>query len=193
MQSFETVTPAATPPVSTATLKAHLRLNDSTEDTLLAEWVLAASDLFTRATGYVLISTGFRLNLDAFPSTGTIFIPRRPVSAVASVEYLDNNASWQTLAGTTTDLSSTPARVILPSSLPAVHTTRVPTVRVNFTAGHANAAACPPLALVAVKLLASHWYAHREAFGEAALSDIPQGWRDLCNRFDLGIRGTWNE
>lgn len=182
---------------------SFLRLNDNTESTLVSSLVQASTDQFCNDTGgHVLCSQTLRLNLDYWPTIpagykrqqtqSIITIPRGPVSSVTSVSYLDENAAWQTLTGWTADTSSTAARVILPSSLPALHASQLPAVRVQFVAGYADAAHIPPSALVGVRLLASHWYDQRAAFTEGDMRELPAGWSALCARYALGISGDWN-
>lgn len=192
METIEVTTPASVLPVSTADMKVHLRLNDTSEDSLLSDWIEAAALTFTHATGYVLTETAFKLYLDAWPDGGIVFIPRRPMKTITGVEYLDEAGNWQTLNGTTNDSKSVPARIVLPSSLPTLHATQVPKVRVSFTAGFTAASSIPKSALVAVKLLVSHWYAQREAYGEVSLTEVPMGFRAVCEQFKTGIVGGWN-
>src|SRR5947209_535053 len=157
MFHLETLTPAASYPVVAADMKAHLRLNTSDEDALLAPWASAACDLFTLHTGYVPINTTFRVNVDALPFTNVLLLPRYPVSSVTSVEYLDQSATWQTLAGYYADLTGTPGRIILPVSPPSTHYTQKPILRATFVAGTGSSAAgVAPLVLQAIKLLAAH-------------------------------------
>ena len=184
------ITPAEVQPVSTATLKAHLRLNDTSEDTLLADWIAAAADLFTDRTGYVPTETGLRLTLDGWPSL--IRIPRHPITLIDAVQYLDEDGTWQDLEGWTADLDSVPARIILPDSLPALHDRQLPKVRADFTAGHADADDVPALAAQGIRLLAAHWYKAREAYGDAKLSEVPEGFRHVCDRFKTGIIADQN-
>jgi len=192
MYSIQTVTPAASLPVSTADLHAFMRLNDTTEDALLSAWLAAAVDLYQQDTREILISTVFRLNLDSWPGQQVIYLPVYPVTAVASVEYLDTTAAWQTLGGTSIDMTNSPSRIVLPASLPQLHATQLPTVRVNFTAGYANAAACPALPALLVKLVASHWYGNREAFGENTLNEVPKGFTAIASQRRLNYLSNWN-
>ena len=172
-------------------MKTHLRLNDTSEDALLADWIAAASDLFTVSTGHVLGEASFRLLLDSWP-VGQIVITRTPISAVSAVEYLDTAGEWQSLSGWTADLDSVPARVLLPDDLPALHESIVPAVRVNFVAGYDDAEDMPPLATTAIRLLASHWYSQREAYGEANLKAVSVGWKNICQRYWNGVIGEVN-
>lgn len=196
MERIEILTPAAFTSVSKDNLKAHLRLNDSSEDDLLSDWLGAADELFAKQTGYVLCVSIHRLRLDGWPHGGTIYVPRNPVTAVSSVQYLDTAGVWQTIdpSNYTVDLSDAPARITFGTgySYPALHPTAVPCVRVEFTAGHAFPANIPKLAANATKLMAAHWYAAREAYGDD-LGETPAGWRAVCDQYRTGIYGSWNE
>lgn len=195
-ERIEIITPAASTSVSMETLKAHLRLNDASEDDLLEDWLGAADELFAKQTGYVLMTSTFRLRLDGWPVDGTVYIPRHPVTAVSSAQYLDTAGVWQTIdpSNYTVDLSGAPARVTFGSgfTFPSLHPTAVPAVRVQFVAGHADSTAVPKLAAQAVKLMAAHWYAAREAYGDD-LGETPAGWKAVCDQYRTGIYGFWNE
>lgn len=196
MLNLETTTAPTVPVVATADMKLHLRLNDDAEDALLAEYVQGAADLFTRQSGYALTTTTFRLNLDKFPDNSCqqksgrniIYVPVKPVASLTSVQYLDTDGVWQTLAGTTADLTNCPARIILPATLPVLHASTLPAVRVNFVAGVALAASVPALARIAVKLAAAEWYAMRESFVEVERKPLPQGWDMIVKQFWTGIQ-----
>lgn len=202
--SVTVVTPPSFDAVSADDMMSFLHLNDDTESDLISSLVQAATDQFTNDTGgHVLCSQTLRLALDNWPdshycrhsfyqsSRGTITIPRGPVSSVTSVQYLDAAGSWQTLTGWTADTSSTAARVILPSSLPALHASQLPAVKVTFVAGYADGA-IPASALVGVRLLASHWYEQRTAFSDTELKPLPAGWAALTARYALGINHEVN-
>ena len=207
MQKVEVTTPATFPLVTAADMRAYLRLNDSGEDTLLSQFVDAARDLFEVHTGLVLAASTLRLRLDHWPTAGyrdsasvypgdfatasCIYIPRGPVNSITSVQYLDTDGSWQTLTGTSSYIVTQPARVILPTALPGTHPSQRPAVRVTFTAGFANAAAVPSAILVAIKLLAAHFYENRTAYGDD-MTELPQGWFALTKRFSLECSGNWN-
>jgi uncharacterized phiE125 gp8 family phage protein len=195
-----TVVPEFTP-ISGSDMIAFLRLNDTAEESLLAEFADAACDLFSVYTGNVLASQTMMLQLDKFPLKANwrtahyesfIYIPRTPVTAISLTEYLDTNGDWQTLDGTSVDLDSMPARVVLPTSLPLTYN-NVPKVRVTFTAGYSAADVIPNSMLLSCKLLAAHWYENRSAYVNGTLNELPMGWLNLAARWDTGIQGDWNE
>lgn len=91
------ITPRASPVITLADLKAHLRVTHSSEDTLIASYLEQACSW---AENYALITIGpqtLEVALDAFP-TGSIELPRGPVTGITSVKYIDVNGTLQTLS-----------------------------------------------------------------------------------------------
>jgi uncharacterized phiE125 gp8 family phage protein len=100
------VTPPTVEPVSLAEAKAHLRLDDSADDGLLAGYILAARRY---AEGYIrgaIITQTWDAKYDhGWPirwvrdyCKDRIELPLRPVQSVTSVSYVDENGATQTLA-----------------------------------------------------------------------------------------------
>jgi hypothetical protein len=144
---IEVITPPATDPVAAADLRAWLRLNDTSEDGVLAELLAGAVDLFENDTNRPLIATTYRQHLARWPwgpaiaggpslpyttdpsvpaiaaavglwYPGQIVLGRGGVTVVGGVYRKLADGSTETLAGWTADLSTPPARVSL-SATPA--------------------------------------------------------------------------
>ena len=180
MERIEIITAPATTSVSVASLKQHLRLVDSAEDALLLDYLKAADDLFMRQTGYVLTPCTLRMTTS---HVGTVYVPRHPVTGIISVETVAASGLWQTVTGSLLDTLAVPARVdVSGPSYQTVH--GMPACRVTFPAGTASP---PALACQAVRLLAAHWYARREAYTDAPLDELPAGWRYVCDQFRTGL------
>jgi uncharacterized phiE125 gp8 family phage protein len=215
MNNIQVITPQSGTAVTLADFHNHIKVSDTSEDALYTFWINAATELYTLDTQEVLLTQTLRLNLDNFPgqliyrpsymgqayyynqfqnqpANQVIYIPRYPVTAVSSVEYLDTNATWQTLAGTSVDLTNNPARVILPSTLPNLHPSQFPKVRVNFTAGYANAASIPATTNILIKLICAHWYDQRQETTTDDLKDIPFGFKAIVSQRRLNVRTDWN-
>lgn len=207
METYSVVTPGERA-VSVQELRDHLHLNDDAEDAALGLWIDTAELAWSHETGHVLSPGTYRLSLDGWPGCEhwersqsgygerfyldrhgplTIRIDRRPVTA-ATVSYLDTAGVWQVLdAGSyTTDLQGLPARVLFADgvTLPELHASQRPRVRVTFQAGAEDA---DPRAKSAVLLLAAHYYRHREAYGEVKLAGVPHGWHVLASHFRSGL------
>jgi uncharacterized phiE125 gp8 family phage protein len=87
-------------PVDLVLLKAHLRVDGSTDDTLLTHINAAAREWCEQFQNRAYIASTFALTLDRFPSGDDlrIFLPRAPLIAVSSVAYTDEDGAAQTVA-----------------------------------------------------------------------------------------------
>ncbi len=187
---IEVVTPAASLPVTLAELKSHLQLNRDDDDADLTLFLQSAIDTFEFETGRPPIATVYR-QYTRFPdyTHAPIVLARGKVSAIASVKYTDPAGSEVTLAGTRPDLAGPIGRVFGPFSTgwPLVDLTAIHPVRVEFTAGWANAAAVPADVKVAIRMLAAHWYASRDAYGAELKTETPDGFRRVCDKYRLSM------
>jgi len=171
------ITAPATEPVSVAEMKAHLRLVSNAEDALLGDLITSARKHVERTTRRALISQGWRLYLDAWPPGRVVRFPVAPVAAVDQILVFDAGGVGQLLPadGYRLDRSSEPARLrVKPGAGPSL--SAMIGVEVDFTAGYGPHAADVPADLrQAIRLLAAHWYEHREAGGEAVEGILPFG------------------
>lgn len=95
------ITAPATPPISLADAKVHLRVpsGDSSKDTLinaLIDAVTSHYDGWTGVLGRAMVTQTWDVVLDAFPA-GAIQIPLTPLQSVTSVKYLDTAGVEQTV------------------------------------------------------------------------------------------------
>lgn len=183
----EVLSPAASEPVTVDALMAHLRLNDASEDTLLTEFLASARELFEKYTGRAVLPTTFRQYL---PCLGRTELLRGKVLSLEQVQYYDADGVQQTAPpGWLLDAAGVPAVVYLPGgSYPATDARRPRPATVDFTAGWPDAASVPRAVLVAIKLLAAHWYTFREEYQPgAALQQLPMGFRTVCDLYDTGL------
>lgn len=194
------VQPAAEP-VSTATAKAHLRVDISTDDTLIETLITAARDLVERHTRRSLIYTGYRYTIDQFPG-GPILLPRSPaVSANSStvfnyatprIQYVDTAGVTQTMTVSTEyelDLASNPPRIVQPPDIvwPLAKEYKVNAVTIDFVSGYGSSASdVPALLRQAVLMLVAHWYENREAVGSGVGSEIPLAVDSILRIYSAG-------
>ena len=114
MTLFPTAPPAAEA-VTLVEAKAHLRVDGSDEDALIAQLVTVAREHIERETSRVLIARPFRLCLDDWPGEGVIRIGCGPVREVTNVTVYDGegNATAVSLADHLLDGEARPARLWL--------------------------------------------------------------------------------
>lgn len=188
------VTPltAAASPITAAELRAYLRLNDSSEDTLLTELLVAAAERFEDETLRPVLTRNYRQFLERWNLK--IILGRAGITAVTGVKQLLANGSTANV-NYVADLNTAPNHVRI-DAYPVVIFSAAgipisPVGYIDFTAGWANTAAVPKGVLVAMKSLAGHWYENREAFTERSLGALEQGWDRLITQYKLGIREGW--
>lgn len=166
--AVEVVTAPATFPVSTSEAKAHLRVTHSDEDTYIGTLIQAATKYIEQYTGRSFEERTLRLYLDKF--SPSIQLPRGPVTAVTSVQYIDTDGVLQTVASSvyTTDLISDPQWIVrLQDEVWPTTQDVINAVRVNYTAGETS----PADIKHAVLLLVGKWYDKRE--DGSSMSGLP--------------------
>lgn len=183
---IEVLTPPAAEPVTLAELKNAIRTNTGTaEDADLTGYLVAAREQFELETGRAVMPTTFRQWL---PGLGRITLRRGKVLSLVQVKYYDQADVLQTLTGLELDAAGIPAEVYLQSgAYPATRSTRLRPAYVDFIAGWPNAAAVPLSVKTAIKLLAAHYYANREAYTEGQLVELPRGFTYVCGLWDTGL------
>lgn len=182
-------------PVTVAEAKAHLRLDGSAEDILIASLILTSRLHIEAALGIALISQGWRLTLDRWPEkpwseTGAVRFPLRPVRSVTSVTVRDSDGAPTVLAPEGYLLDG---EALLPRLVPRDGTWPPPGLPANgieilFEAGLGEAAEDVPEPIRhALLLLVAHWYEHRDpleigpaaAAIPAAVSDLLKPYREV--------------
>ena len=180
MQLERTSKPSYTSVVSLATAKAHLRVDHSSEDSLITELVKAAGEVVESYTGLYLGSSNWKYHADYFP--GVVHIHAGPEATVTSVKY-HNAAGTLTLLDSSkyhVDTKSHPIRVQLDGVTLATDD-RVNAVQVAGTAGYT---VVPSALKQAMLLIIGHLYEHRKdvVMGVGA-APLPMGARYLMDKF----------
>jgi len=191
------VTPAATEPVSTSEAKAHLRVDTTDEDTLIASYVSAAVKYIETQTGPLITQTwDYKVNREwpLVDNYYSIYLPFSPVQSVTSVSYVDIDGNTQTL-------SSGLYQTVL--SAPNPYLTKAynqdwPQIRdipdaitVRFVAGYTNAAAVPAPIKSAILLMVGRLYEHREeVIAGVSAGIVPAGIEMLISPYSLTQR-SW--
>jgi uncharacterized phiE125 gp8 family phage protein len=187
---IEVVTPAASLPVTLAELKSHLQLNRSDDDTDLTLFLASAIETWEFETKRPAIATVYRQHTHFPAFRNPLRLGRGKVTALGSITYTDAAGSSATLADQRNDFHG-PIGLIYPPTggWPAVDPAAIRPVKVQYTAGWANAAAVPADVKVAIRMLAAHWYGNRDAFRDSAfdMRETPEGFRRVCNKYRLCV------
>lgn len=104
--SFTTLTRSGSlpaTPISTTEAKAHLRVDGSTDDDLIARYIAGATDWVEKETNRALVEQTWVMRLDDFPRDSCargryIELPKPPVVSITSIAYVDTAGATQTLA-----------------------------------------------------------------------------------------------
>jgi uncharacterized phiE125 gp8 family phage protein len=182
------------PALSLSTAKAHLRVTDTADDTLIGSLIDSAADLAEHLTGRTLIERERTHRVAAFGDR--IALPGAPVSAVTSVQYLSAAGVLTTLAADQYALESGddwPALVpALGVAWPEVQPGRADAVRITYTAGYGAADTDVPVGIQQWLLLClGTWYNQRESVAAGiSIAELPRGaWDALLDAYcvDLGV------
>ena len=155
-------TAASTASVSTADAKSHLKVEHTTDDTLIGNLVYAAEKVIEADTKRKLISTTYDFYLTDWPVDG-IVLPVSPVTSITSVKYYDTDNAQQTWASANYhyNLYEEPTVIRYVDTPPDSYEDRSDAIVVRFVAGYADAAAVPEGLVSAVLLKVGDLYENR--------------------------------
>lgn len=187
-------------PLSLLECYHHLRLDpiDSSDitgrpdDALIEALISAAREYCENFTGLSLALKDYEVRLDAFPDE--IELPHPPfvalLNGITITDEVSDNAIDEDLYAVD-DFSDLLAVISPVSSWPTLATGN--TVRVRYRAGFGDESEAfgqvPGTIRAAMLLLVGHWYANREAVGDAQMASIPLGVESLLrpHRVRLGM------
>jgi len=162
----------AVEPVTLAEAKAHLRVDGTAEDTLIASLIVTSRLHVEAAAGLALVTQSWSWHLDAWPPGRAVEFPLRPIQSIAAVRLYDESSGATTLDPVTYFLDGTaaPPRLVRHGALPWPRPGRIANgIEVAFTAGYGPAAADVPAPIrQAILLLVAHWYEHRSPLEQGA-------------------------
>jgi len=183
--TFALITPPSAEALTLAEVKAHLRLDDGSEDALLASLISVAREHPERTTGLCLITQVWRLHLESLPEDRVIQIAKGPVQAVESLSIYDEVGEEVVLpaAGHVLDGTARPARLVLARNLnPAIAASGI---EIDFSAGFGESGAEVPDTLKRAMLMhVAQMFAFRGAVAvEDQPADVPAGYDRLVAPF----------
>jgi uncharacterized phiE125 gp8 family phage protein len=174
-------------PVTVAEAKAHLRIDGSAEDILIASLIVTSRLHVEAALGLALITQGWRLTLDAWPKGGVVRFPLRPIQSVTSVAVMDATGAPAMVAAEDYLLDG---QALRPRLVPRDGAWPEPGRRTNgieiaFAAGIGEEPEEIPQPIRhAILLLVAHWYEHRDPLEiGAAAAAIPAAVSDLLKPY----------
>jgi len=179
------LTEPAAEPISTTDAKLHLRVDVSTDDTLIAAMVSAARDACERYCGRAWAEATFIEAFDSFPDGG-IQLTDPGAKSVQSIEYLDADGTVGTITGSSLTFDDELNIVDYGVDWP----TGATRVKVYYTAGaNANQSApeyVPESIILAMKLLITDFYENRASQQWQQLYSNPAADR-LMHSYRVGL------
>ena len=162
--SLTLVTSPAAEPVSLADAKAHLKVDGTDDELLIASLIVAARARAEWHTGRAFVTQSWTLWLDAWPASGIVEIPLPPLQSVTQVARyaLDDTRSIVDPSVYQVDAASAPARLAgkvdfaPPTNLRAVNA-----VEIAFTAGYGAASTVPQPVKQAILQIVADLYTNR--------------------------------
>ncbi len=128
-------------PVSLEEVKLHCRIDVDDDDTLINMLITTAREYCETVTGRVFVEREMMLNLDRWPRSRAIRLPRPPVISVDSVKYINDAKTTVTLVEDVyyhVDTVGEPAAIILPNSVtwPSATLYALNPIQISYTAGY---------------------------------------------------------
>ena len=177
IRHIDLVTGPTAEPISTANMKTFLRVDHSTQDTLIDTLVQTARERVENDTGQALITQTWDIWLDAFPSERVFTIPKVPLASVTSIKSYDDDDTESTFSDAKYFVDTVGDRIALntdddwPTDLRAVNAA---VIRVVVGYGATGASVPAPLNL-AIYQLVTHWFEHADPVDFSSVSTAYTG------------------
>jgi uncharacterized phiE125 gp8 family phage protein len=161
----------AVEPITLTEMKAYLRVDDDSQDELIAGLVKAARLMVEAVSRRLLIEQRWRVMLDCWPQDRTVMLPLSPLIAVDSIKVFD-------AAGTSTDVAADAIDGNVLSEPPQIVVSHAPEpgrarngIVIDLRVGYgATPDAVPATLQLAVRILVAHWFENRgDVVGEQIL------------------------
>ncbi|NTE57208.1 hypothetical protein G6M78_19270 [Agrobacterium tumefaciens] len=183
--TYALINPPQAEPLTLAEVKAHLRLDGSDEDALLAALIRTAREHLERVTGLCLLRQTWRLYLDQWPQTGVIPIAKTLVQTIETILVfgIDGRETNITAADKLLDGAARPARLWLRD--PPAPGRMMNGIEIDFIAGYGEAGTDVPDTLKRAMLMhVAQMFAFRGAVAlENQPAVVPAGYERLVAPF----------
>lgn len=181
---YSVTTDATAEPVTVAELRSWLRLDDTSQDTMLSSMITAARVAVEQHTHRAFVQRTLKQSLSDFPDSDCIELLFPPLASVSSVQYYDSDNSSQTVDASNYIVDTNAVvGIVQPVETFTWPTTyeRTDAVNVTYVAGYStNADDVPETAKVLIKLIAADLYEHSESQSELRLTENRQ-WKFLLD------------
>jgi uncharacterized phiE125 gp8 family phage protein len=161
-------------PVSLAEMKLFARIDIDDDDALISALISAARTTVEEQTGRTLASTTRNAWLDCVPSRYKYALSYRPIISVEHIMSIDEDGTEEEVDSGDIILDGANGIVAVDSTANPITSTRsFNAFNIQYIAGYGAAADVPEWAKLAVKMIAAHWYEHRESHQEESIKNVP--------------------
>lgn len=155
-------------PVKLEEAKAHLHVDGTDQDLVIAGFIAAARQHIEKVCERALMPQSWTLVLDAFPSECPVIeLPGGLVRAITSLKYIDTDGTEQTVSGANyqADLLRQPARLapLFDEDWPVTRSGQLNAVKVVYEVGYAKASEVPAPLKAALLLIVGDLAENRES------------------------------
>jgi uncharacterized phiE125 gp8 family phage protein len=153
-------------PVSVAELKAHLRIDGTAEDAVVASLITTARLQIEAALALALITQSWSWTFDRWPRRASVELPVSPVQQINAVTVVQaGGAATMPSSAYILDGHGIGARLIARDNWPQPSIAALG-VEIRLVAGFGTTPADVPAAIrQALLVLAAHWHSRRDADG----------------------------
>lgn len=169
------VTAPASEPITLAEARKQLELSpsDTAHDDHLTALIQAVREQFEHDTDSSILTQTLSVTCEDL-SDDEIYLPRRPIQSITSIQYYDTANTLQTLSSSVYSLDKPNAAVRLNYlQLWPVTIDRWDAVTITYVAGYSSISAVPQIYKQAMKLLLAHYFENRDMIMSEAMQTIP--------------------
>lgn len=171
---YKTATEPTVEPVTAAEMRAYLRLDDTSQDTMIDALIASARSLLEKTSGRILCTTVVDVLFEDFDDDAeypALILPITPVQSITSI-YYDISGVSTLLANSQYELRD---YALFPSVVPAYRiswpTADEESVIVKVSAGLSVAGPYDKIGCAIIKAMAADLFEHPELTAEMALTE----------------------
>lgn len=162
MRTYQVITPASTYPVSLTEAKLHLKVDITTDDTLITNLIVAATQVSEEYTNRFFIDTVVNQTCSDFKELSELF--KSKVSAVTHIKYYDSDNAQQVWASSNyvvnKEYEPCQINLVVDGSFPNI-ADRIDAIECRYTVGYGTASDVPDVIKQAILLTLGNWYENR--------------------------------
>jgi len=189
MRTYQVITPASTYPVSLTEAKLHLKVDITTDDTLITNLIVAATQVSEEYTNRFFILTVIKQVCSNFKELNELF--KSPVNSVTNVRYYNSNNTHQTLDPNryvvNNQFEPCQINLVVDGSFPDI-ADRVDAVESQYSVGYGDSSDVPNVIKQAILLTLGNWYENRmSVITGRTTTEMPQSAKWLLDTYKVQV------